>query len=117
MIRWFFFFFLYIKKKKKKQGRGGRTAAKYGGCREGRRFVEVEDPIPLNSFHPSISDWVIKKALEIKHYVRISCMGFEGELVALLTAIEAGYAHSNLIQFSTWLKKKERHVAYYPGYE
>lgn len=44
-------------------------------------------------------------------------MGFEGELVALLTAIEAGYAHSNLIQFSTWLKKKERHVAYYPGYE
>lgn len=38
----------------------------------GQSFVEVEEPSPLNSFHPRVLDWVIQKALDIKHYVGIT---------------------------------------------
>lgn len=50
----------------------------------GKSIVEVEEPIPLNSFHPIVSDWVIQKALEIKHCIRVTCDGFEDEFMALL---------------------------------
>lgn len=50
----------------------------------GKSIVEVEEPIPLNSFHPIVSDWVIQKALEIKHCIGVTCDGFEDEFMALL---------------------------------
>lgn len=28
--------------------------------RRGRTFVEGEEPLPLNSFHPNVSDWIIQ---------------------------------------------------------
>jgi hypothetical protein len=34
------------------------------------------------------SSWVLQKVKEICHYVGLSCEGFEGELMALLTTIE-----------------------------
>lgn len=40
--------------------------------RRGQSFVEAEEPSPLNSFHPRVLDWVIQKALDIKHYVGIT---------------------------------------------
>lgn len=36
------------------------------------------------------SNWVIQKGIEIQHYKRLSREGFEAQLMALLTAIEAG---------------------------
>lgn len=38
--------------------------------RRGKSFVKVEEPIPLNTFHPSVSNWVIQKAMEIKDKFR-----------------------------------------------
>lgn len=58
----------------------------------GRPSVEEEEPTPLNSFHPRMLDWVIQKALEIKHYAGVTWEGFEDEFLVLLTAVEAGSA-------------------------
>jgi hypothetical protein len=37
---------------------------------------------------PTTSCWVLQKVKDICHYVGLSCERFEGELVALFTAIE-----------------------------
>lgn len=58
-----------------------------------------EKPIPFRSLFSreygvidvcNSSNWVIQKAIEIQHYKWLSCEGFEAQLMALLTAIEAG---------------------------
>lgn len=63
----------------------------------GRFSVEGEEPTPLNSFHLKVSDWVIRKAIEINYCVGMTCEGFEDEFLALLTAIEAGGAQSKVV--------------------
>lgn len=49
----------------------------------------VDDPIPSFFLHSSVSDWVILKAMELKHYIGVSCKGFEDGFMALLTTIDA----------------------------
>lgn len=90
-----------------------------GGENAGRvkTFVEEEEPIPSNSFHPSVSDWVIHNAMEIKHCVEITCEGFEDEFMTLLTTIEVGYAQSKYDPSFNLAKKRERTQATYVGHE
>lgn len=64
-------------------------------------------PTPFNSFHPRVSDWVIQKALQIKHCIGITCESFVDELLALLTAIEAGYAQSKANSSRNMAKKSD----------
>lgn len=45
-----------------------------------------EEPTP-QSVLPSA--WVVEKAMKFRHFVGLSCDGFEGQLLALFTAIEA----------------------------
>lgn len=58
--------------------------------------VEMDrDSRPLKSLLPcqlAVSDRVIKKALEIQHYVGIECQGSNEQFLALLMAIEGGHA-------------------------
>jgi hypothetical protein len=37
------------------------------------------------------SSWVLQKVMDIRHIVGLSCEGFEGELMALLTTIETSH--------------------------
>lgn len=69
-----------------------------------------EEPIPLNSFHPNVLDWVIQKAMEIKHCIGITCEGFATEFMVLLTAIEAGIAQSKSKLSLNLVKKWEREL-------
>lgn len=39
----------------------------------------------------SASSWVLQKVEDVYHCVGLSCDGFEGDLIALLTAIEASH--------------------------
>lgn len=59
------------------------------GVTRGRISFEEKALIPIKAFHPSIFNWVIQKALEIKHCAGITSGGFEEEFVALLVAIDA----------------------------
>lgn len=45
----------------------------------------------LECLGPMASGWVLQKVKDIRHYVGLSCAGFEGELMALLTTIEASH--------------------------
>lgn len=42
------------------------------------------------------SDWVLQKVKDFRHYVWLSCEGFEEELMALFTAIEASRYQKDL---------------------
>ena len=48
-------------------------------------FVKIERS------KPRVSSWVLQLVKDILHYVGLSCEGFEGELMALLTTIEASH--------------------------
>lgn len=67
-----------------------------------------DDPTPIYSFHPNVSDWVIQRAMDIKHMVGISSRDFEAEFMALLTAVEAVNAQSKTDQSLASAKKRER---------
>lgn len=87
------------------------TVARRVDVGRGRSSVEGAKPTPLNSFHPRVSDWIIKKAIEIKHYVGITYEGFEEEFLVLLIAIEAGSVQSSNPQrifLLIWTKKKKK---------
>lgn len=71
----------------------------------GKPFVELGDPTSLIFVHPNVSDWVILKALKLKHYIGISCKYFEDRFLVLLTTIKA---QNNSASFS--LKKKEHEL-------
>lgn len=66
--------------------------------------------ILTNCFHPSVSDWVVQKAMEIKHCVGITCMNFEDEFMALLTTIKAGNAQSKSNPSHNSAKKGEENL-------
>lgn len=62
-----------------------------------------EEPLQLSSCPPDANDKllgagsessarVLQKVKEIRRHVRLSCEGFEEELMALLTAIEASHS-------------------------
>ena len=64
-----------------------------------------EDPFvcePLNCFSPSVftqpecsepmaSSWVLQKVKDIRHFIGLSCNGFEGQFMALFTAIKTSH--------------------------
>lgn len=53
-------------------------------------------------------DWVFLKAKEIQLCVRLPCIGYEDQSLALLAAIEAGQSNSTMKSHPT--KKKEREL-------
>jgi hypothetical protein len=46
---------------------------------------------PLSCCSPLASSWVLQKVKVIRHVVGLSCEGFEGQFMVLLTAIEASH--------------------------
>lgn len=77
------------------------------------------EPITLNSCPPleyekstriNSSNWVLEKVKEIRHLVGISCEGFEGEFMALFTAIEAGHYKNETTSSSKMRNRKSREL-------
>lgn len=46
---------------------------------------------PLSCCSPSASSWVLQMVKVIQHVIGLSCVGFEGQFMALLTTIEASH--------------------------
>jgi hypothetical protein len=69
-------------------------------------FAVIEEPImPV----AKASDWVVQKAKSFCHIVGLSCEGFEGELLALLTAIEVSRTQNGTTSpFSPLTKSRNR---------
>jgi hypothetical protein len=40
---------------------------------------------------PMASSWVLQKLKDIRHFIGLSCDGFEGQFMALFTAIKASH--------------------------
>ena len=57
---------------------------------EGEDFSE-EYPSPISMITPLPHNWVLNKVIEMQSVVGISCVGYEDQFKALLTAIEASH--------------------------
>ncbi|KAG2701631.1 hypothetical protein I3760_06G054700 [Carya illinoinensis] len=56
-----------------------------------------KNPFPLDCLLPNeceMSDWVFNKVKDIQQIVGMECVGYEEQLLALLTAMEVGHSHS-----------------------
>jgi hypothetical protein len=79
-----------------------------------------EEPIPLR-FCPALakkksagtksSAWVLQTVKEICHFVGLLCEGFEEELLALFTTIEASHSHKESASSSKLGKRSSRELS------